>query len=436
MAGWFSVPDWDGAPNSSKSQTVGAASKKTPAKSPANKAKQTKSSVAVKSKASNVSKSTSAAPSSSSVGQFVRAPCAASPVQAPKRKLIVPTVSAKQAKKAEAQQNAAKKRKLDANVEPSSSTQSKKTDHKVKNNNAAATNASKSKKPTTNAQNPDDNPFKNANDQVKKTPKKKPVKPAKKLQLADEESDSELAAEVNSFRKKLLQGFTGAREIGGKPDPNATFSDDDDLSESDEEDSGQSRKRKIATKQIVEDASKKPATPKKTTAIADACEDDDQPQPAAPATGDSSFRDKLIGNLKGSRFRFINEQLYSSDGQSAVKLFKADRGAFTAYHEGYRQQVTQWPLNPLDRIIKSIKKLPKTQVIADFGCGEGRLAKAVPNKTYSLDLVAQRHEIIACDMAKTPLETGSIDVAVYCLSLMGTNLRDFILEANRVLRNG
>lgn len=77
---------------------------------------------------------------------------------------------------------------------------------------------------------------------------------------------------------------------------------------------------------------------------------------------------------------------------------------------------------------------PKTAVIADFGCGEGRLAKAVPNKTYSLDLVAQHHEIIACDMAKTPLETGSIDVAVYCLSLMGTNLRDFLLEANRVLR--
>lgn len=77
---------------------------------------------------------------------------------------------------------------------------------------------------------------------------------------------------------------------------------------------------------------------------------------------------------------------------------------------------------------------PKTLVIADFGCGEGRLAKAVPQKTYSLDLVPQRHEIIACDMAKTPLKTNSIDVAVYCLSLMGTNLKDFVLEANRVLK--
>lgn len=79
---------------------------------------------------------------------------------------------------------------------------------------------------------------------------------------------------------------------------------------------------------------------------------------------------------------------------------------------------------------------PKTHVVADFGCGEGRLARSIPQKTYSLDLVANRHEIIACDMAKTPLESSSIDVAVYCLSLMGTNLRDFLLEANRVLKMG
>lgn len=78
---------------------------------------------------------------------------------------------------------------------------------------------------------------------------------------------------------------------------------------------------------------------------------------------------------------------------------------------------------------------PKTIVVADFGCGEGRLARSISQKTYSLDLVANRDEIIACDMAKTPLETNSIDVAVYCLSLMGTNLKDFFLEANRVLKN-
>nr|KAG5697772.1 hypothetical protein BaRGS_026729 [Batillaria attramentaria] len=35
-----------------------------------------------------------------------------------------------------------------------------------------------------------------------------------------------------------------------------------------------------------------------------------------------------------------------------------------------------------------------------------------------------------------PLASGSVDAAVFCLSLMGTNLSDYLCEANRVLKNG
>ena len=36
-----------------------------------------------------------------------------------------------------------------------------------------------------------------------------------------------------------------------------------------------------------------------------------------------------------------------------------------------------------------------------------------------------------CDMANVPLEDESVDVAVFCLSLMGTNFLNFIAEACR-----
>lgn len=39
-------------------------------------------------------------------------------------------------------------------------------------------------------------------------------------------------------------------------------------------------------------------------------------------------------------------------------------------------------------------------------------------------------------MAHVPLEDASVNVAVFCLSLMGTNLRDYLLEAHRVLKIG
>lgn len=70
-----------------------------------------------------------------------------------------------------------------------------------------------------------------------------------------------------------------------------------------------------------------------------------------------SLTDKLKDSLKGSRFRFLNECLYKSKSSEAVQMFKEDPEAFSVYHEGYRQQVTHWPTNPLDRIIKAVRKM-------------------------------------------------------------------------------
>ncbi len=40
----------------------------------------------------------------------------------------------------------------------------------------------------------------------------------------------------------------------------------------------------------------------------------------------------------------------------------------------------------------------------------------------------------ACNMAKLPLKNDSVDVAVFCLSLMGTDYGSFLQEAARILR--
>ena len=102
-------------------------------------------------------------------------------------------------------------------------------------------------------------------------------------------------------------------------------------------------------------------------------------------------------------------------------------------------QVRKWPLNPLDLIIRSISKHKKGRpVVADFGCGEAKLAEALEHqaKVHSFDLVAVNDRVTVCDFSRTPLANASVDVAVFCLSLMGSNLRDFLHEANRVLKEG
>ncbi len=150
----------------------------------------------------------------------------------------------------------------------------------------------------------------------------------------------------------------------------------------------------------------------------------------------SKLNSKMSKRLAGSRFRWINEKLYTCTGTEAYKLFSDSPELFTVYHEGFNEQASKWPKNPLDSIIEDIKGVPKSFVVADFGCGDARLSRSVPQVVHSFDLIAANDDVIACDMSKVPLEDSSVDVCVFCLSLMNSNIIDFIMEARRVLKVG
>eukprot|EP00466_Bigelowiella_natans_P016209 jgi/Bigna1/48775/estExt_Genewise1.C_310141 len=138
--------------------------------------------------------------------------------------------------------------------------------------------------------------------------------------------------------------------------------------------------------------------------------------------------------LKGAQFRWLNEKLYTCAGGEAFEYFQENPKMFEKYHEGFSRQADSWSRNPLDEMIAILKR-KRQWVVGDFGCGEARLAQSVPNKVYSFDLVAINEHVVACNMANVPLEDGKLDAAVFCLSLMGTNLSDFIREARRCLRS-
>ena len=149
----------------------------------------------------------------------------------------------------------------------------------------------------------------------------------------------------------------------------------------------------------------------------------------------SDLQLKFSKKLDGARFRMINETLYTTTGSKAFNDFQQDPSLFDIYHKGFREQASQWPQNPLDNIIDWIKKHHSTSIIADLGCGDAKLANSVKNKVYSFDLVSTNDKVIACDIAHIPLPDESIDIVVFCLSLMGTNISDFIRESYRILKN-
>ncbi len=126
------------------------------------------------------------------------------------------------------------------------------------------------------------------------------------------------------------------------------------------------------------------------------------------------------------------------------------------YHKGFRRQVESWPSNPVSHYISTLSSYPPRTVIADLGCGDAALARALIPKGYtvlSFDLVSDRAFVIEADIfERLPLpgsegdSDGSgksghghghgqvVNVVVCALSLMGTNWPNCIREAWRILR--
>ncbi|XP_029963480.1 ribosomal RNA-processing protein 8 [Salarias fasciatus] len=191
----------------------------------------------------------------------------------------------------------------------------------------------------------------------------------------------------------------------------------------------QSARRERLRKLLQSQTADRPQSP-----VAEPRDEPAEPE-AAPSPADA-FRSRMEQRLESARFRYINEVLYSTTSGEARRMFSQDPQAFWVYHKGYTAQVQRWPANPVDGIIAYIKRQSPSLVVADFGCGDCKIARSVKNRVHSFDLAATCELVTVCDMAHVPLEDGSVDIAVFCLSLMGTNLAEFVAEANRVLKMG
>ena len=149
---------------------------------------------------------------------------------------------------------------------------------------------------------------------------------------------------------------------------------------------------------------------------------------------------KLSSDLSGSRFRWLNDLLYSQKGSSSLEAFSKDPSLFEQYHAGFAAQAQQWPTNPVDECLVWLRKNERIKKIGDFGCGEAAIATALLSEgraVHSFDLVdGGNTNITPCNISKVPIKDSYLDAAVFNLSLMGVDWPSFIVEARRCLRKG
>ena len=181
--------------------------------------------------------------------------------------------------------------------------------------------------------------------------------------------------------------------------------------------------------------------------------------PERPSAKLTPLQAKMRQKLVSSRFRHLNQTLYTSSSSDALAMFTQSPDLFSDYHAGFSQQVKDsWPQNPVEQYKSLIltrgrihqrnskpSPLPRNRKgvcnLADLGCGDAALARSCQSqlknlqlKFHNFDLHASNSLVTAADISSLPLGDRSVDVAIFCLSLMGTNWIDYVEEAWRVLR--
>jgi len=119
--------------------------------------------------------------------------------------------------------------------------------------------------------------------------------------------------------------------------------------------------------------------------------------------GQTSIKNRIEENLLGSKFRILNEKLYTISSEEAFDYFKNNPEDFEIYHQGFVIQASKWPVNPNEILFKELKKEKyKNKTIADLGCGEAILAKKLSEivnekrKIFSFDLVKLNEFVTEC----------------------------------------
>ena len=119
--------------------------------------------------------------------------------------------------------------------------------------------------------------------------------------------------------------------------------------------------------------------------------------------------------------------------------FGEDKSRWKDYHKVREENLKDWVENPITVIAERLNENPG-QTIADLGCGMNRLKDLVKNYKawYSFDHCAVDPSVVEADCSDLHEYLGddSVDSAVFCMSLWGTNFLDSIKEAHRYLKIG
>jgi len=139
----------------------------------------------------------------------------------------------------------------------------------------------------------------------------------------------------------------------------------------------------------------------------------------------------------------LHQRYKTMNSQNLNNEFKENPDLWKKYHEISEKNEESFPTEgiPRNRIIQELTKIKtkRTKQVVDMGCGKGQISDHFKNDArfnfMNYDHISENDRVISCDISNLPLEDDSVDICILSLAMWGSNCRDYITEASRILES-
>jgi superfamily II DNA or RNA helicase len=145
-----------------------------------------------------------------------------------------------------------------------------------------------------------------------------------------------------------------------------------------------------------------------------------------------------------SELSVLHQKYKTLKSSNLQNTFKEDIQLWYNYHQISEENEKSFPEDeiPRNRIIQELNKIKtkRRKVVVDMGCGKAQISEYYKDDNrfefINYDHIAVNDNVQECDISKLPLEDDAVEICILSLAMWGSNCREYIMEANRILESG
>jgi hypothetical protein len=144
-----------------------------------------------------------------------------------------------------------------------------------------------------------------------------------------------------------------------------------------------------------------------------------------------------------SEISVLHQKYKTMRSDTLSALFKSEPVLWSDYHKLSEENEESFPTDeiPRNKIISELKKIKTKRTISviDMGCGKADIARSFAGDDrfhfQNYDHISIDETVVERDIGSLVEEDDTVEICILCLAMWGSNSRDYVKEAYRVLES-